>query len=81
VIAFIRASILPVISPFRLSLGSLRVQVQPFAVHFALVALVYLLCSLLILAIPARALQQRPGAGSDTIPNVVYRGGFEERGF
>ena len=50
------------IPPFHLSLGSLRVQVQSFEVLFALVALVYLICSLLILAIPARALQQKQSA-------------------
>jgi Na+/melibiose symporter-like transporter len=50
--------------PFRLSLGSLRVQVQSFAVLFALVALVYIICSGLLLAIPARALQRGPSAGS-----------------
>src|SRR5260370_41427528 len=51
------------IPPFHLSLGSLRVQVQSFEVLFALVALVYLICSLLILAIPTRALQQKRCAG------------------
>ena len=50
------------IPPFHLSLGSHGVQVQSFDVLFALVALVYLICSLLILAIPTRALQHKQGA-------------------
>ena len=44
---------------FALSLGVLHVQVQSFDLLFALIALVYLICALLILAIPTRALQQR----------------------
>lgn len=50
--------------PFGLSLGFLHVQVLSFDVLFALVASVYLICTLLILAIPARALQQKQSAGS-----------------
>jgi MFS family permease len=44
---------------FHLSFGFLQVQVQSFDLLFALIALVYLICALLILAIPTRALQQR----------------------
>ncbi len=44
---------------FHLSFGFLHVQVQSFDLLFALIALVYLICALLILAIPTRALQQR----------------------
>jgi MFS family permease len=44
---------------FRLSFGFLHVQVQSFDLLFALIAVVYLICALLILAIPTRALQQR----------------------
>src|SRR5579863_1589669 len=44
---------------FQLSLGVLHVQVLSFDMLFALVALVYVICTLLILAIPKRALQQR----------------------
>jgi Na+/melibiose symporter-like transporter len=47
---------------FTLSAGSLHVQVQSFDLLFSLVALVYLVCALLILAIPERALQQRKNA-------------------
>jgi MFS family permease len=48
--------------PFRLSLGLMSVQVQSFDMLFAFVFLVYVLCTLLILAIPARALQQKQSA-------------------
>jgi len=50
--------------PFGLSLGFLHVQVISFDVLFAIVAIVYVICMLLILAIPARALQQKQRAGS-----------------
>ena len=43
---------------FYLSFGLFHVQVQSFDLLFALVALVYLICALLILAIPKRVLQQ-----------------------
>ena len=43
--------------PFHLSLGFLNVQVQSFDMLFTIVAIVYVICVLLILAIPARALQ------------------------
>lgn len=43
---------------FYLSAGVIHVQVLSFDMLFMLVAVVYLICSLLILAIPARALQQ-----------------------
>src|SRR5258708_5753805 len=45
--------------PFRLSLGFTSVQVQSFDVLFAFVFMVYAICTLLILSIPARALQQK----------------------
>jgi Na+/melibiose symporter-like transporter len=45
--------------PFHLSLGFINVQVQSFEVLFAIVAVGYVICALLILAIPAQALQQR----------------------
>lgn len=45
--------------PFHLSLGFLNVQVQSFDMLFTIVAIVYVICALLILAIPARALQQQ----------------------
>ena len=47
---------------FLLSYGFLHVQVQSFDMLFALVALVYLICALLILAIPKRALPQEQRA-------------------
>ena len=45
--------------PFHLSLGLLRVQVLSFDMLFVIVAFVYIICTLLILAIPTRALQQQ----------------------
>src|SRR6266699_3142871 len=45
--------------PFTLSLGFMNVQVQSFDMLFTIVAFVYVICTLLILAIPARALQQQ----------------------
>jgi Na+/melibiose symporter-like transporter len=51
--------------PFHLSLGFIRVQVQSFDMLFAVVTLVYIICMLLILAIPARAFRQKPSAGSE----------------
>ena len=47
---------------FPLSIGWLHVQIQSFDILFALVAIFYLLCALLILAIPQHALQQRKSA-------------------
>ena len=47
---------------FHLSLGSFHIQVLSFDILFVLVAIVYGICTLLILAIPARALQQRQNA-------------------
>ena len=47
---------------FYLSTGFLHVQVQSFDLLFALVALVYLICTFLILAIPRRALRQEQRA-------------------
>ena len=45
--------------PFALSLGSLHIQVLSFDMLFALVGIVYVICTVLILAIPKRALQQQ----------------------
>ena len=45
--------------PFVLSLGLLRIQVQSFDMLFVFVAFVYVICTLLILAIPKRALEQK----------------------
>jgi MFS family permease len=53
--------------PFRLSLGSFRVQVQSFDMLFGIVAIVYGICTLLILAIPVRALQQQQRAGPELL--------------
>ncbi len=50
------ASLFP---PFDISLGIIQVHVISFDILFAIVALVYLVCTLLILAIPARDLQQQ----------------------
>lgn len=48
--------------PFALSFGFLHMQVLSFDALFALVAIVYGICALLILVIPARALQQKQSA-------------------
>ena len=45
--------------PFHLSLGFIHVQVLSFDMLFALVGIVYVICTLLILAIPKHALQQQ----------------------
>ena len=44
--------------PFQLSLGFIRLQVLSFDMLFVLVAIFYVICTLLILAIPKRALEQ-----------------------
>ena len=44
---------------FQLSLGAIHIQVLSFDMLFAIVALVYVICTLLILAIPKRAMQQK----------------------
>jgi len=49
---------------FRLSLGFIHIQVLSFDMLFVLVAMVYVICTVLILAIPKRALQQRQSAES-----------------
>ena len=53
--------------PFQLSLGFLRVQILSFDMLFVTVALVYIICTLLILAIPTRALQRKQSAGPDLL--------------
>jgi Na+/melibiose symporter-like transporter len=45
--------------PFHLSLGLISVQVESFDMLFVIVAIVYAICTLLILAIPAHRLHQR----------------------
>jgi MFS family permease len=55
---------------FHLALGVLRLQVQSYDVLFALVALVYGICTLLILAIPARAFGQKPGTSSQLLRSL-----------
>lgn len=45
--------------PFDIVLGSIRVHVLSFDILFAIVAVFYVICTLLILAIPARDLQQQ----------------------
>ena len=45
--------------PFNISLGLIHVHVISFDILFAIVALFYVICTLLILAIPARDLQQQ----------------------
>jgi len=48
--------------PFELSLGFMKVEVQSFDILFAIVAIGYVICTLLILAIPPHALQQEQSA-------------------
>ncbi len=56
--------------PFQLSFGLLRVQVVSFDMLFVIVAVVYVICTLLILAIPKRALQQQQSAGPDLLRSL-----------
>ena len=55
---------------FRLSLGFIHIQVLSFDMLFVLVAIVYVICTLLILAIPKRALQQRQSAESELLRSL-----------
>ena len=52
---------------FQLSLGFTGVRVVSFDVLFAIVAIVYVVCALLILAIPPRALHQEQRARSELL--------------
>ena len=45
--------------PFDIALGLIHVHIISFDILFAIVALIYVICTLLILAIPARDLQQQ----------------------
>ncbi len=56
--------------PFQLSFGLLRIQVVSFDMLFVIVAFVYVICTLLILAIPKRALQQQQSAGPDLLRSL-----------
>jgi len=56
--------------PFQLSLGFLRVQVLSFDMLFVIVAVVYIICTLLVLAIPKRALQQKQSADSGLLRSL-----------
>jgi Na+/melibiose symporter-like transporter len=53
--------------PFTLSLGFTTVMVQSFDMLFVIVTFVYVICTFLILAIPANALQQEHTAGLDIL--------------
>jgi len=53
--------------PFTLSLGFTTVMVQSFDMLFVIVTFVYVICTFLILAIPANALQQEHIAGRDIL--------------
>jgi Na+/melibiose symporter-like transporter len=55
---------------FRLSLGFIQIPVLSFDMLFVLVAMVYVICTLLILAIPKHALQQRQSAGSELLRSL-----------
>jgi MFS family permease len=61
VIGGLLTSLLPT---FHLTLGVLHLEVQSYEVLFALVALLYGICTLQILAIPARAFGPKPGTRS-----------------
>jgi MFS family permease len=61
VIGGLLTSLLPT---FHLALGVLHLEVQSYEVLFALVALLYGICTLLILVIPARAFGPKPGTSS-----------------
>src|SRR6266550_5687112 len=56
--------------PFSLSLGFIHIQVLSFDMLFVLVAMVYVICTLLILAIPKRALQQRQSDEPDLFKSL-----------
>src|SRR6266536_5190750 len=45
--------------PFQLSLGFINLQVQSYDMLFVFVAIVYIVCTILILAMPANALRQQ----------------------
>jgi len=62
--------------PFRLSLGFTSVEVQSFDVLFAFVFIVYVICTLLILAIPARALQQKQSTEQES-PRSMRKQGWK----
>src|SRR5437868_9572180 len=61
--------------PFHLSLGFTSVEVLSFDVLFAFVFIVYIICTLLILAIPARALQQKESAEPE-LPGSMRKQGW-----
>lgn len=50
--------------PFQFSVGIIKLHVESFDILFLLVAVVYAICTLLILAIPSMALHQKPGEES-----------------
>jgi Na+/melibiose symporter-like transporter len=56
--------------PFRLSLGIFSVQVQSYDILFTFVAVVYVICTLLILAMPTRALQQTQKQSSEALTSL-----------
>ena len=62
--------------PFRLSLGFTSVEVLSFDVLFAFVFIVYIICTLLILAIPARDLQQKQSAEPE-LPESIRKQGWK----
>ncbi|HJT58620.1 MAG TPA: MFS transporter [Ktedonobacteraceae bacterium] len=55
---------------FQLSLGFAHVQVISFDVLFAIVAIIYVVCALLILAIPAHALRQEQIPESELLASL-----------
>ena len=64
------------VPPFQVSLGITNIRVVSFDVLFALVAFVYVVCTFLILAIPARALRQEQIARSE-LPRALGKQTWE----
>jgi len=56
--------------PFSLSLGLVQVQVLSFDMLFVIVTFVYVICTLLILAIPKRALEQKQSDEPDLFKSL-----------
>jgi Na+/melibiose symporter-like transporter len=58
--------------PFQLALGFMKVEVQSFDILFVIVTIGYIICTLLILAIPRQALHQEQSTES-ALPKVPGR--------
>ena len=58
--------------PFQLALGPMKLEIQSFDILFMIVAIGYVICTLLILAIPPQALHQEQSAEPD-LPRMPGR--------